>query len=505
MRPPLTPARAALGLLLLEVLLVAVDLVAGPGTAIAPEEARNARAGLQLACGHWEDLWALQYRSFCGGCTAEAALAAPLFSALGDALWTWKLVPAGFHLATVSLGALLAARAWGTWAASAWLAWMIGAPAFYRELALTGYGNHTEGTAWVLAGVVLALAALDRRWQLRVPLLVAAGAVTGLGVWFTWSSAYGLAALALVAALAWRRGGPLVLLGLPAGLLPMAATWQADPAAAPLARDLWSEVSWAGPGELWRWLGPDFAASGLWQGALGAVTWPWWGLTLGLAALGVVLALRERSPARAWLVAAPLALVAAYALRHDLWHDTYAPDRYSPFLLRYRAPLVPLVGLLVAGAALRWRAARIVLVALVATGLLGRVLAWSPDLEAARAPAYVPTSLPDPTVAVGQPPVRHAGGRTRPQDLAAALDWLSRHADPLPVCRLDHLTELGRRLQGHLDRDPASPWALTVHEALPQVAWRLQVARGRVAAGAESPPADPDPWRDELESVLQER
>ncbi len=91
-RDPVT-GRVLAALLALEVALTLVDLVLGPGTRLAPEEAWNLRAGLQLACGHGDALWALQYRSFCGGCSAEAVLAAPLFGVFGDALWSGSSCP----------------------------------------------------------------------------------------------------------------------------------------------------------------------------------------------------------------------------------------------------------------------------------------------------------------------------------------------------------------------------------------------------------------------------
>ena len=58
-------------------------------------------------------LWALQYRSFCGGCTAEAVLAVPLFRALGPTVLAWKLVPVAFHLGVTLLGTAVARLAGG--------------------------------------------------------------------------------------------------------------------------------------------------------------------------------------------------------------------------------------------------------------------------------------------------------------------------------------------------------------------------------------------------------
>ena len=94
--------------LLVEGVLTLVDIGWGPWSVVGFEEGRNARAALKLACGHADRLLDLQYRDFCGGCTADAVLAAPLLRHIGDAVWVWKLVPAGFHLLLVAaVGALV--------------------------------------------------------------------------------------------------------------------------------------------------------------------------------------------------------------------------------------------------------------------------------------------------------------------------------------------------------------------------------------------------------------
>jgi len=457
-RVPMSARRWIWLLLALEALLVMVDVLMGPGAQLAPEEAWNLRAGLQLACGHTDRLWDLQYRSFCGGCTAEAVLAVPLFRGLGEALWTWKLVPAGFHLAVVGLGAALSARAWGAPAAAGFVAWMIAAPPFYRELALTGYGNHVEGTAFVFGSAVLGVEGLRRGWALRVPLLVAAGAVGSLGLWFAWSTAYGLAALGVLSLWAWRRGGPLWLLGLPAGWWPWRSLLAADSGAAPYAADWWRGLALAPVHEWWRWLVGDFGAGGLLVQAPGLPSLAWWGLLWGLGLAGTVAAWRSPSRARLWAPLALCALLAAWLLRYDAWHDTYPLDTWSPFLLRYRSPLVPLLGLLAAGAAVQWPWARRVLVVVCGVGLCVRPLGWTGLSPRVLQSAY-PTlqSPPDPTVPAGRPVMRHARGLTRPQDVQAALDFLSSHQDPLRGCRLDHLNELGHRLHGLARTQPDHP------------------------------------------------
>jgi hypothetical protein len=471
-------------LLALEVLLTGIDVWVGPGARLATEEAWNVRAGLQLACGHGEHLWALQYRSFCGGCTAESVAAAALFRGLGESLWTWKLVPAGLHLAVVGLGAALAGRAWGVRSAAFFVALMAAAPPFYRELALTGYGNHVEGTAFVLGSAVLWVHGMDQPWLRRVPLLLGAGAVAGLGVWFAWSTVYGVAALAVLGLVAWRRGGLIWVLGLPAGLWPWRALTAADSGAAPYAQDWWTTIQLAPVHEWWRWLAGDFGTGGLLAQARGLPSLAWWLVIWALGLAGVLAVLRNRSLARFWGPAALGALLVAWVLRYDAWSDTYPLDTYSPFLLRYRSPLVPLLALLAAGAGVQWPRWRPVLLGVCLVGLAVRPLAWSSDPGPALAPAYAPVvGPPDPTVPTGRPVLRHAHGLHRPQDVQAALDYLANHQDPLRSCRMDHINTLGLRLGALLSKQPDHVLKRTAFQALknPQERAHLQAVLDEAA------------------------
>ena len=87
-------ARVALCLVLVELLSTIGDLLLGPWARTHWEELFNARAGVQFACGHLDRAWEMQYRTFCGGCTAEGVLAVPLYVLLGPTVLAWKAVPA---------------------------------------------------------------------------------------------------------------------------------------------------------------------------------------------------------------------------------------------------------------------------------------------------------------------------------------------------------------------------------------------------------------------------
>jgi hypothetical protein len=62
------------------------------------EELFNATAALELLHGHFDALFRLQYRPFCGGCTVASLLTAPLYALLEPSLFVYKLVPIGFYL-----------------------------------------------------------------------------------------------------------------------------------------------------------------------------------------------------------------------------------------------------------------------------------------------------------------------------------------------------------------------------------------------------------------------
>ena len=113
---------------------------------MSTEEGYNATAAALIACGHLESIWALQYKWFCGGCTTESLLAAPLFKLFGPSVFAWKWSVGWIHIAVVSAGVAIAGRAGGARSAFVFGGLMLAAPGFYRELALTGFGNHAEST-----------------------------------------------------------------------------------------------------------------------------------------------------------------------------------------------------------------------------------------------------------------------------------------------------------------------------------------------------------------------
>ncbi len=343
-----------LALLLLALLLLAVDLAAQVGGPVGWEEGLNARGALMVACGHGDRLLDLQYRPSCGGCSAEALLAAPLFALLGPRLLAWKLLPLGFHLLMLAAGALWLMRSPGPARSRVLLAWLlleIGAPGFYRSLSSIAWGNHFEGAALGLLAVALALWA-ERPGQPREPTRLAwsaAGLVAGLSLSFVMSAAWaaggGAGASPCAGGRAGPAGGPRPA---PLGLLP--ALWAASvrPDQQPILVDLWTSWALAPPDALLRWLWTDFLRGGLWsQGRSGAID-PLavlaWGGLWGLALVGTIAAARQKPRAPALLLALGLLLL-AYLLRFDLWDDNPEVRGFDAFNLRYRVALWPLLAL----------------------------------------------------------------------------------------------------------------------------------------------------------------
>ncbi|MCB9742291.1 MAG: hypothetical protein H6741_25620 [Alphaproteobacteria bacterium] len=477
---PASPTTALLlALVLIEALATLADLRLGPWATVPPEALYNARAGLMVACGHGDALWEMQYRSFCGGCSAEALMAAPLFKALGPTTLAWRLTPAALHLVVVVGAAAWAFVGLGARGAALVILLMMGAPGFYRELALSGFGNHAESSAFPLLAAALLVAPGPRGLTGAL-----AGLFAGLGLWFCYTSAHALPALALLAALggAWRGAGFVV--GLPLGALPWWLYHRDRADAIAEASTWWTSWEIASPGMLGEWLFGGFVRQSLWpaaeHGAPGALPDVWWALCWGLAALGLALGLAaaRRAPRRLYPGLALLTLLAAYALRLDLWDDSTQDPAAAAFLLRYRAPLIPLLALNVAAAAALARRGAGALTAaalcLALTGVGLRVGQWR------HAPADAPLLLldgePDRTLPSGRPPVRLRRQLGRPADVRAALEALDAHEDPLPACRALHVQELGRRLGLGLagggwpgwGEDLSRAWARAQQEGAPE-------------------------------------
>ncbi len=338
------------------------------------EEAYNATVAWYLAHGGlWPELFTLQYRSFCGGCTVVAAAGAPLL-ALGDRFVLWKLLALAWTAATMVVGFHALDRLVGRAGAWAFVVLLAVPPVGMSDLSLMLWGNHQE-TA--LLGV-LALLFLGRGHGL------ATGFVLGFAVWFARTAAY--QALVLVpAALLLLPGQRLrVLLGFGAGLALLAVPAADGDAGFYQMHDALGQP----PAEMWKrartLLVPTRTAPRLYAPVTGMA----WGAAAWLGAALVAALCALRTPRHAVFPA----LAVAYG-------TLYAVTRFPIFLLgarmpinniRYHSPWAFALTLVVAagaGAAWArgWRRLAVVLVALPLVADLSawaRVTVWPTDLGA---------------------------------------------------------------------------------------------------------------------------
>ena len=506
----------ALGLVLgLEALVHGLELLLGPWSRMHWEELFNARAGVQLACGHFDAVHALQYRTFCGGCTGEAVLAVPLFLTLGPSVLVWKALVAAFHLAITALGGLVLRRLISERAAVAFVLLIFAAPGWYLELSHTGWGNHLESTLFPLAAVLLLAWAEHGSWPRRLGALALAGAIAGLGLWFGQTSAWALPALGLGALWVGRWAAPLFALGAGIGMLPWYAYYRERPGATDATLDWWTGRELASPAAMWDWLGGPWLRAHIWDpsifGPSGRGPGLYWGVLWGLALLGLgritvqMIWGRDR-PSRVlgWFLPVSLAtLLVVYWLRYDLWSNLPDPYVNGAFNLRYRTPLVPILALSAAVAvAWPWRrpALRLLLpalgLALVLYGGARRLGLWGmPNLAVIGRGVYQHDGWPDKTVPLGQPPQPLRREQGRATDVRAARVFLEDHSDALADCSLDHAYELGRRLGLRAAKGADAELATLVGEAWPVLAdeserWLAAqgLARGLIKDSGETVP-----------------
>ncbi|MFZ5480699.1 MAG: hypothetical protein ACOZNI_28315 [Myxococcota bacterium] len=329
---------------------VALDLAtldASPARYVDDEDGYNAAVAWFVAHGGgWEHLLALQYRSFCGGCTTLAIAAAPVLSVFGDTLLAWKAVALAWTAAIGLAGFVSLDRHAGRFAGFAFLVAWAAAPSGLTDVSLMSWGNHAEVGLFVL----VALALFDRPFW--------CGLACGAGLWFARTGAWGAVPIA-VASLAKHRDWRL-LAGLAIGAAPIlipAAPGDVGglPARARGRIDL--------PHVLLRLrMLYDPAALGvrLFPGSAHATAAS--AAVLGAAAIGELALLARRR----WLLASFLpAFTAAYAA---MGYATLSDGGSTSVLaLRYHAPffqILPLITAAGAGAiAARSRLAAVVLVA----------------------------------------------------------------------------------------------------------------------------------------------
>ena len=156
----------------------AVRLLQDPDRFVDGEERYSATVGWYLhAAGLWDQVLALQYKTFCGGCTVHALTA----SALGDSWLAWKALAGVWTAAILLVGFWAMDRREGRTAAWCFAVLFAFPPPGMSALSLMLWGNHGESGLFVVAALA------------GGPLQ---GLALGLGLWFARITAYALPILA---------------------------------------------------------------------------------------------------------------------------------------------------------------------------------------------------------------------------------------------------------------------------------------------------------------------
>ena len=346
------------------------------------EELYNAGHARMLQLGHLDAFQRLQYRGYCGGCTVNALAGAAIFAALGPSLFAWKLVPILYSGLAVYFGTGALARSIGPMAAAVFAGLFILPPPMWQELSLVGWGNHYESGCLA----IVALALMDKVVRTsRTADAMALGAVVGLGLWVGFSSGFVAIAAAVVlsARRRWRSLATVVLTA-----TPVFAIWLLQAHTTSLS--ILETIYYSGerlpdpsrvPTKLWSLFAPRQLVALFGHGAhpVGwALGWAW----AAVAAWAATRAYRS-SPLLRIAGATALSFLAVYTLvRFTVWAPP-SPEIAPPGSMRYAAPLIPVIFLLVAGAiGSAWQAGRrasatMALVPLITVGVGSRATAFS--------------------------------------------------------------------------------------------------------------------------------
>lgn len=187
-------------LVALRLLLIHYDM----GRILYFEEPYRLLIATEIADGPKLPIAEYQADHYQGGSLAVGLLAAPLTALFGASFETLKLVPLLISLATVLLWCVLLWRASGpgTAALAAWLFAL--APPMAQIYQVHAMGSHAESSLFTAAGFVLVQSIAAGASSLLLPFLL--GMTGGLGLWFCYSAASGIAAWGLFWLLASPRG-----------------------------------------------------------------------------------------------------------------------------------------------------------------------------------------------------------------------------------------------------------------------------------------------------------
>jgi hypothetical protein len=252
------------------------------------EEGFNAGQAWMLLQGHWQDLWRLQYRPYCGGCSAEALLGSIVFRFLPRSWLVWKLIPLAFGLVGLWIGFRSLISRNGLWSGLIFaILWTI-PPWAPLAWSLVAWGNHMEAGIIGLMSMVYLIGGRTGR----------AGLVAGLGVWFSFSGVFAwLAGLGLLVS---RRDKDGVFRFLAGGTLgPLIWIWSWLDSGVHPFHTIYAEGESIPnplriPEKLWLLIQPEFLAGLFGSGSLPMGGWIGGAVLVALVVVGW-LGIRQRS------------------------------------------------------------------------------------------------------------------------------------------------------------------------------------------------------------------
>lgn len=312
------------------------------------EEGFNAAQGWMVLHGHLPDLFTLQYRPYCGGCTVAGLASAALFSALPPAWLVAKLLPVGAWGLALVCGQRALHRHVGITSGLLFSAMMILPPRAPLVLSGIGWANHMEVGALAVVSLAVGLGPA-RRWRPWALCLIG-----GLALYVSFSGAFVAAWAALLTLRAARRQpaaalGALGLLLAPGLWLLQGALSGNQPFHTIYAEREWLPLLERLPAKLHSLFAPHQLAALMGHpSAAGRALAPVVALSLGAAAL---LSLGPR--ARLGRAAAGLIglWLLAYGSVGFSVRVSAPPELSFPASLRYAAAVMPLCALLLAAAA----------------------------------------------------------------------------------------------------------------------------------------------------------
>ncbi len=312
------------------------------------EELYNAAHGRMLQLGHLTDLQALQYRSYCGGCSLNALLSAGLFTVFGPSLLAYKMVSVLYVGLAVLAGSRWLRLQIGPPAAVAFAGLFILAPPTWMELSVVAWGNHME--AGCLAIVAMVLTARLHRTSDRSTALIL-GLVLAFAGWIGFPS--GFIALAVLGTLMLGQRWS-ILPWIAVGAAPLFCLWGLQVTVANTSP--FETIYYEGerlpqlsrvPEKIASLLAPRqlVALFGHPQDRLGWIMgWMW----SGALVWGVVIALRAGRHGARVAVGFLCSFIAVYSLvRFTVWAPP-APHIAPPGSMRYAAPVFPLAFFVIA-------------------------------------------------------------------------------------------------------------------------------------------------------------